>query len=75
MIAVRVGVPSRRKGAIVRWTSATGVGVQFQLMGVRETSAIIELQRESAPQSSSSLRQALGPTPEEAEELGIDVTI
>jgi Tfp pilus assembly protein PilZ len=31
---------------IVRWTRADGMGVQFGLIGVRETHAIIELQRE-----------------------------
>jgi hypothetical protein len=75
-LSVRITLPGNTAPtllrAIVRWTSAAGVGIQFQQMGGRETSAISELQRESAPQSSSLLRQASGPTPEEAEEIGVD---
>ena len=31
--------------AIVRWTSPVGMGVQFGLLGVRETHAITEIVR------------------------------
>jgi hypothetical protein len=32
-------------GGVVRWTSAGGMGVQFGLLGARETHAVTELAR------------------------------
>jgi hypothetical protein len=37
--------------ATVRWSGARGIGVQFGLLGARETHAITELQRASATSS------------------------
>jgi type IV pilus assembly protein PilZ len=49
--AVRIGFPIPGRGdpllleATVRWTGASGMGVQFGLLGARETHAITEVAR------------------------------
>jgi len=51
-IVVHVHVPGEPSAfalpGIVRWTEAGGMGVQFQLLGARETHAITELVAEHA---------------------------
>jgi type IV pilus assembly protein PilZ len=48
-ILVRVALPGRREQVllpgIVRWTGHNGVGIQFGLLGARETHAITQIER------------------------------
>jgi hypothetical protein len=48
-LVVHVRLPRQRSEfaipAVVRWVGATGMGVQFGLIGARETHAITELSR------------------------------
>jgi Tfp pilus assembly protein PilZ len=50
-VLVSVRLPSRREEmllpGIVRWTKQDGMGVQFRLLGARETHAITEIMRTS----------------------------
>ena len=57
-IVVRIALPSQSERFSVpttaRWTSKSGMGVQFGLLGARETHAITEIEREhgSSPHGS-----------------------
>ena len=57
-VAVLVGVtfPGHRKPMLlsgtVRWANASGMGVQFGLLGARETHAITEIERGSSASGS-----------------------
>ena len=52
-LVVHVTLPRQRSAfafpAVVRWVGATGMGVQFGLIGARETHAITELTRGPVP--------------------------
>jgi type IV pilus assembly protein PilZ len=52
-VLVRFTLPGQSKPLLVpgtvRWTSKSGMGVQFGPLGARETHAITEIQREQGP--------------------------